>query len=356
MELSQYQYKAKETDAIDWSKNSNIEIVLLGMIGELGSVASVFKKRERDGNAYSGFNEDLEEELGDLLWYVVETANRLKIKISTGYSEAENSDVYKRIYKIQRNVNELVNHDEIRNFLSNGTCGTDNFIEERIRCVVNDINAIARCHDFDISSIADKNLKKTQSLFGGDISTPARQFDKECEPYEMMPRKFEIKFIETGKGKPIMQMNGMNLGARLTDNSYKDDGYKYHDVFHLANVATLGWSPVFRSMLNRKRKDNAETDEVEDGARAAIVEELIVNLIFRYAENNDFLEQSEDVDVGVVKQIISLAKDIEVSKAKAWEWKHCIVQGSRAFRKIQKATDRTLIIDSDQRSITLKQA
>lgn len=245
MKLSQYQNKAKETDSIEWAKKNNIEIVLLGMIGELGSVASVFKKRERDGNAYSSFKEDLEEELGDLLWYVVETANRLEIKISTGYSEAENSDVYKRIYKIQRNVNKLVNHDEIHNFLSKGTCGTDNVIEELIRCVVNDISAIAKYHDFDISSIADKNLEKTQSLFGGDTNTPALQFDKECKLYEVMPRKFEIKFIKTGKGKPIMQMDGMNIGDRLTDNSYKDDNYKYHDVFHLANVATLGWSPVF---------------------------------------------------------------------------------------------------------------
>ena len=171
-----------------------------------------------------------------------------------------------------------------------------------------------------------------------------------------MPRKFEIKFIETGKEKPIMQMDGMNLGDRLTNNSYGDDGYKYHDVFHLANVAALGWSPVFRRMINRKRKDNPITDEVEDGARAAIVEELIVNLIFRYAENNDFLEQSKDVDVGVVKQIMRLAKDIEVREAKAWEWKHCIIQGSRVFRKIQKHTDGTLVIDSDERSITLKQS
>ena len=197
MELSQYQIKAKETDAIDWSKKNNTEILLLGMIGELGSVASVFKKRERDGNAYSSFKKDLEEELGDLLWYVVETANRLEIKISTEYSEAENSDVYKRIYNIQRNVNKLVSHDEVHNFLSNGTCGTDNIIKELIRCVLYDINAIARYHDFDISSIADKNLEKTQSLFGCDISTPALQFDKECKPYEVMPRKFEIKFIET---------------------------------------------------------------------------------------------------------------------------------------------------------------
>ena len=356
MELSQYQNKANETVRIDWVKKDNIEIVLLGMIGELGSVASVFKKRQRDSDVYTGFNEDLKEELGDLLWYITVTANRLGIKISTGRSEVDKNGLYKTIYKIQHNVNEIVKHDEIHNFLSKGSCDSDNSVEDLITSVISDIHEIAILHGSDISSIAERNLAKTHSFFGGDIdiNTPASLFDKGCKSYELMPRKFEIKFIQTGKGKPIMQMNDMNIGARLTDNSYKDDGYRFHDIYHLANVATLGWSPVFRGMLNRKRKDNPITDEVEDGARAAIVEELIVNLIFNYAEKNNFFEQSDNVDFDIVKQIMKLVKGIEVEKAEAWEWKYCIIEGSRVFHKMQNINSGVVVVDSDQRSITIK--
>ena len=182
MELSHYQNKANETVRIDWANKNNIDIVLLGMIGELGSVASVFKKRQRDGDVYLGFKEDLEEELGDLLWYVVVTANRLRIKLSTEtrHSKVNKNDIYKKIYQIQHNVNEIVKHDEIHNFLSKASCDNDNLIEELITSVISDIHEIAIFHGSDISSIAEQNLAKTHSFFGGDVdtNTPALQFDK----------------------------------------------------------------------------------------------------------------------------------------------------------------------------------
>ena len=81
MQLNLYQKKAIESDAINWDVNNGSEIPLLGIIGEFGSVSGVFKKKQRDGEAYSSFKEDLIEELGDLLWYVVVTAHRLNIEI-----------------------------------------------------------------------------------------------------------------------------------------------------------------------------------------------------------------------------------------------------------------------------------
>ena len=43
-----------------------------------------------------------------------------------------------------------------------------------------------------------------------------------------------------------MLMDGVLVGAALTDNAYQDDGYRFHDVFHIAFTAILGWSPVLR--------------------------------------------------------------------------------------------------------------
>ena len=42
----------------------------------------------------------------------------------------------------------------------------------------------------------------------------------------------------------------------------------FHDVFHLAYAAVLGWSPTTRALLKIKRKSRPEIDENEDGARA----------------------------------------------------------------------------------------
>ena len=44
-------------------------------------------------------------------------------------------------------------------------------------------------------------------------------------------------------------------------------------VAHDAAGTVLGWSPIIRSGLKRKRKSNHKTDEVEDGGRARAIEE-----------------------------------------------------------------------------------
>ena len=63
--------------------------------------------------------------------------------------------------------------------------------------------------------------------------------------------------------------DGKFIGDSLSDNAYVDDGYRFHDVMHLAHMAVLGWSPVMRNLLKLKRKSQPTIDEVEDGARAA---------------------------------------------------------------------------------------
>ncbi len=66
---------------------------------------------------------------------------------------------------------------------------------------------------------------------------------------------------------------GVYVGDRLTDNAIEPDDYRFHDVFHYAYVAVLGWSPVIRALLRRKRKSDPKLDDAEDGARAILIEE-----------------------------------------------------------------------------------
>ena len=60
----------------------------------------------------------------------------------------------------------------------------------------------------------------------------------------------------------IQQMRRVNIGDRLTDNRTEPDGYRFHDVFHLAYVAHLGQSPVIRALLKQKRKSDPRLDEL----------------------------------------------------------------------------------------------
>src|SRR5258706_8460255 len=94
-----------------------------------------------------------------------------------------------------------------------------------------------------------------------------RFFDDSFPPTQQFPRQFRINIEEVeidGKIKVAMEMDGQPLGDPLTDNAYEEDGYRYHDIFHLGYVAVLGWSPVMRKLMGRKRKKDPKTDEIED--------------------------------------------------------------------------------------------
>jgi len=118
------------------------------------------------------------------------------------------------------------------------------------------------------------------------------RFDSGYPEHERFAASFTIQFEELVEGDVVRvraSLNGVQMGQTLTDNSYEDDGYRFHDVFHLACVAGLGWSPVTRRNLGLKRKSDPRVDEVEDGGRAIVIEEGLTALIFSYALEHNWL-------------------------------------------------------------------
>ena len=71
MDFKEYQKRAKKTiQKYELDDRINSVIPFLGIIGEAGSVITELKKRFRDGDSYTNFNNKLKEELGDVLWYI----------------------------------------------------------------------------------------------------------------------------------------------------------------------------------------------------------------------------------------------------------------------------------------------
>ena len=56
-----------------------------------------------------------------------------------------------------------------------------------------------------------------------------------------------------------MWTDSQRLGNDLMDNAYEDDGYRFHDVFHLACAAVLGWSPVLRALYEAEAEEPARS-------------------------------------------------------------------------------------------------
>ena len=141
------------------------------------------------------------------------------------------------------------------------------------------------------------------------------------------------------------------MATALTDNAVIDDGYRYHDAFHLAHVAVLGWSPVGRAVFRCKRKSNPQKDEVEDGARATIVEEALTHTVFNYATGHSLLEGLDRLDHNILKLIGRMVQNLEVSACELHEWQRAVLVGYQAFRALKKNKGGWLLLDADTQTL-----
>lgn len=74
------EYQDQVFDDFTENINNNIVVAVLGLIGESGEVVDAVKKSIRDG--FTHYN-DIEEELGDVCWYVANIASLHGLKLET---------------------------------------------------------------------------------------------------------------------------------------------------------------------------------------------------------------------------------------------------------------------------------
>lgn len=292
MELADYQDQAQATDQLPAGGPNALMVPLLGMAGEVGSLLVEFKKHLREGDAHVLFPDHVEEELGDILWYLANTAAKFNLNLST---------------------------------------------------------------------IATKNLAKTRDRWPPEGSADRYQlFDNDYVPAEQLPRIFTAEITDRtgpgGKGRVHVTIDGVDAGDPLEDNAYDDDGYRFHDVFHLAHAAKLGWSPVVRGKLlkpKHKRESAPDVNEVEDGGRAIVIDEAIVAYVWEYARRHRFLDGITTVDYPILKTIKQLTGGLEVASRSAYQWEEAILAGYRIFRDVRKRGQGVIAVDLRARSIEL---
>ena len=360
MTLDEYQKRAFATARVNWSNREAQAIPLLGIVGELGSVSSEMKKAVRDGKAYTDGPAHLCEEFGDLLWYVAAVASRQGICLGAlAKKGATNSDAkpapFAHIFVLMSAVTALV--EAVQSHDQNPSPSRRRKLSSRLStCLAALILAIRR-EKLTLSSVMAENLRKGESKFGDSpVDAPAPCFDRGYPTYERLPREMQIQVLERDRGKDrvevILRSRDMNIGDRLTDNATRDDGYRYHDVFHFAYAAVLGWSPVIRNLLRCKRKSKPEVDESQDGARAGIVEEAIAHTVFQYAEGHSLLRNLKHIDHGITQLICRMVRGLEVQDLAMHEWERAIFVGFEAFQALKQHRGGWLMLNAETRSLT----
>jgi hypothetical protein len=212
--------------------------------------------------------------------------------------------------------------------------------------------------------VAAGNLAKIRDRWGNseeDHEASQRRTqvsDARFPEHERLPRRLEAKLTTVEEGDLLKMrafIEGVRMGDDLTDNAYTGDGYRFHDIFHLACAAVLGWSPVLRANLKLKRKSDALVDEVEDGGRAAAIEEGISALVFSYAKRHASLEGISSLDYNLLKTIKGMTSHLEVAVCSLRDWERAILMAYEVWRKVSEAGGGTVVVDLGERAITATQ-
>lgn len=287
MRIREYQQQALRTDRSSGSSRDQLLLPLLGLAGEAGSLLSEFKKFIREGERYRPFTDQVSEELGDILWYVSNIASKMNL---------------------------------------------------------------------DLQEIAEENLAKLADRWPElqPESPPlfdTRRYDAMFPLNEQLPRSMRVEFREVvadAHTTVLMSYEGRPLGDPLTDNAHVDDGYRYHDVAHLTHAILLGWSPVLRALMKRKRKSEPQIDMVEDGARAAVTEEAVSAVTYAYAKDHSFFEGVNSVDYELLRTIKMMTQPFEVRDRSPREWEHAILSCYKVWRALRENRGGIFVGDSEK--------
>src|SRR5205807_3914647 len=202
----------------------------------------------------------------------------------------------------------------------------------------------------------ERNVRKVTSRWPIERTYPDL-FDTGLGVDEQIPRRIEMLIAEKKAGTKtfvFQKCNGINIGDRLTDNKAEQDDYRFHDVFHLANAAILGWSPVIRSLFRVKRKSIPRIDETEDGARAILIEEGVATWIFNHATRLNYLSTIKTLDYSLLKAVQELVRGYEVEICPLWLWEEAILQGYNVFRFLREHRKALVMADLNARTISVQ--
>lgn len=378
LSIEEYAAQAMTTD--QRSDAGSVTFPLLGLFGETGSLLSEVKKKQRDKISYVGYASAVVEELGDVLWYLTAVAARGGLTlpdIATGIAigdadgagaplsfaalqpaimphPAEPSTAFeKTLLQLAGAVGLLVIDQEAGRFTNDQPA-----FAARLRAIMTTLVQAANETGVTMEAAAVKNLAKIFDRWPRERKYP-ELLDVNADAEERLPRDLYIDIFERdvgGRTYVFQRCNGINIGDRLTDNAMTADDYRFHDVFHYAYVAVLGWSPVIRALFRLKRKSDAKIDEAQDGARATLIEEGVTTWIFGQAVNlNLFAEMKRgDLPFDLLKHVRQFVAGYEAENCPLWLWEEAILEGYAAFRFLRQHRRGRLHIDTTNRRLTVE--
>ncbi|WP_396911353.1 MazG nucleotide pyrophosphohydrolase domain-containing protein [Mycolicibacterium sp.] len=291
MDIDDYQQQSASSDILPPDEYT---LPLLGLAGEIGTLAAELKKQQRDALGYRGFRDEVREELGDLMWYAAALARRCNLDL--GQVLAEN------LHKTQERYNRPPTPPP---------------------------------HDlFDEEFPAHEQFPRQIAITF--VETVVDRTDQGADP---------VPVVRIYRGASA-------VGDPLDDNSDDNDDYRYHDAMHLAHVAVLGWSPTMRGLLDVKRRSRPDVNRIEDGGRASVIEEGLAAYVFSVAAEHSFFATTDHVPADLIKACQKMTAHLEVSRRNSADWEYAILAGYAMLRALREYHGGTVHADLRTRTLT----
>jgi NTP pyrophosphatase (non-canonical NTP hydrolase) len=369
LSVTDFEANAAATDQLE---DADLDTAVLGLVGEVGSLVSALKKKRRDTDGFFGYNDAVVEELGDVLWYISAVARRggtslaeVIVRATTGTSLEVNatfdvlgSRVVGAADALQASA--LMLAGEAGDLAKRFGVGTYRDNPDALRGdlikFVRPLGEAAAAAEVSLDEAAAKNIAKREDRWPTERHFPDPT-DAGLHADEQLPRKMRVLIYErevNGTKFVFQKWGDVLLGDRLTDNHLPPDDYRFHDVFHLAHAAVLGWSPTTRALLKIKRKSQKAVDENEDGARANLIEEGLTTWIFETAKQHRFFANTPKLGLDLLKDVKRFVRGYEAENLPMWLWESAILQGYAVFRELRATRLGVVLTDMAQRRIWLE--
>lgn len=365
--LVEYNRQVTPTDRLP---KYDLKPVLFGLFGEVGSIMSVAKKYYRESDAFTGYQHAVEEEFGDVLWYLAALCRRLNIGIDEVFESILDDDSFTMtVSKTDLNTGPIAQvaiaktTPELESTLlqlGDATAGllviadSSEDVRKKLSGFARLYTRALRATDVPFARIVQVNIEKVRGRFLEPEITSLPTFDREFSKDEQLPDNFEISIVQRANGRCYLQWNGVFIGDPLTDNIADSDGYRFHDVFHFAHAAILHWSPTFRALIKHKRKSDPRVDEEQDGGRAIVVEEGLTAWIFSRSKELNFFADSTHLSFDLLKTVQQFVSGYEVDACPLNLWERAILTGYEIFRKVRDNNGGIVVANRNARTIGYK--
>jgi NTP pyrophosphatase (non-canonical NTP hydrolase) len=368
LRVSAFDERVQETDEMGPAPDT----AFLGLFGEIGSLVSALKKRRRDKDAFFGYERAVLEEVGDVLWYASAFARRGGTSLAEAASRAiedgapppnqvtlgeiaptpeppvNDAAIEMALLDLAGEAGDLAHRFKNGAYKNNADAVRGDLVK-----VLRPLGRAASAFGVSLDVAGRRNIDKTASRWRAGADFPPL-FDEGLDVDEQLPRLLRVGIYQRPVGDKdfvFQKCNGILIGDRLTDNHDPPDFYRFHDVFHFAYAAVLGWSPVTRALFKVKRKSVPKLDENEDGARAILIEEGLTTWIFETAETHQFFANTDQLGFDLLKAVKGFVIGYEPQHLPMWLWERAILKGYAVFRELKEAKRGLVIADMANRDL-----